>query len=193
VAALAAPAADPWQRGWRLSGGSQTVRLRYGDVTAAVVLRRVGPESWSAVVGPEESPVGVSRDGDGVRVERNGRGERIVVARLGEEIMAVVDGIDWRLRPLPPPDTAAAGRGGGGSAGTGHVHAPLTGTVVKIVVSEGEMVRARQPLVVIEAMKMEHTLTAPADAVVTRVAARPGDLVQAGAMLVELGDAAAGG
>jgi biotin carboxyl carrier protein len=145
------------------------------------------------VVRPEESPVGVSRDGDGVRVERDGRGERIVVARLGEEIIAVVDGIDWRLRPLPPPDTAAAGRGGSGSAGAGHVHAPLTGTVVKIVVSEGEMVRARQPLVVIEAMKMEHTLTAPADAVVTRVAARPGDLVQAGAMLVELGDAAAGG
>jgi biotin carboxyl carrier protein len=66
------------------------------------------------------------------------------------------------------------------------VTAPLTGTVVKMAVQEGEVVAERQPLMVLEAMKMEHVIVAPGAATVLRLHAAPGDLVQAGTALVEL-------
>ena len=189
VTAVDTSAADPWRRGWRLSGARQSVLLHHGDVTEPVVLQRTDPSTWTALVGENAPPVIAHRDGDFMHVEREGRAECVMTERMGDEIEAVLNGATWRLRPQPPPDAAAAGRGGHIGTGAQHVTAPLTGTVVKVTVSEGETVRSHQPLVVIEAMKMEHTLTAPGDATVTRVRAAPGDLVQAGTVLVELGDA----
>jgi biotin carboxyl carrier protein len=49
----------------------------------------------------------------------------------------------------------------------------LTGIVVKVLVKEGDAVTAHQPLVVLEAMKMEHTLSAAVDAVVKRISVLP--------------------
>jgi biotin carboxyl carrier protein len=74
------------------------------------------------------------------------------------------------------------GRGGEQSA----VSAPMPGTVIRLLVAEGDAVRARQPLVVLEAMKMETPLTSPYDAVVRAVHVAEGDRVASGAVLVEL-------
>jgi 3-methylcrotonyl-CoA carboxylase alpha subunit len=62
----------------------------------------------------------------------------------------------------------------------------MPGTVIRLLVSEGDSVRARQPLVVLEAMKMETPLTSPYDAVVRAVHVEEGASVAAGAPLVEL-------
>ena len=64
--------------------------------------------------------------------------------------------------------------------------APMPGTVIKVHVHEGSTVKARQPLVVIEAMKMETPLTSPFDATVRAVHVQEGDRVAGGAVLVEL-------
>jgi biotin carboxyl carrier protein len=64
----------------------------------------------------------------------------------------------------------------------------MPGTVIKVLVSAGDHVHARQPLLLLEAMKMETPLTAPYDAVVRRVNVREGDRVAGGAMLIELED-----
>ncbi|MCA1666116.1 MAG: methylcrotonoyl-CoA carboxylase [Thermomicrobia bacterium] len=64
--------------------------------------------------------------------------------------------------------------------------APLTGIVTRVLVQPGEQVSARQPLVVLEAMKMEHTIAAPGPARVRHVHAAQGDRVTGGAVLVEL-------
>jgi biotin carboxyl carrier protein len=66
------------------------------------------------------------------------------------------------------------------------VTSPMPGSIVQVLVEEGDRVHARQPLVILEAMKMEHVLEAPADAVVGRVARRVGDVVAEGDLLVEL-------
>jgi len=66
------------------------------------------------------------------------------------------------------------------------VSAPMPGTVIRVLVAEGDLVQARQPLLVLEAMKMETPLVAPFEAVVRRVHAVEGDQVAAGAVLVEL-------
>ena len=64
----------------------------------------------------------------------------------------------------------------------------MPGTVIKVLVAPGDHVQARQPLLVLEAMKMETPLTAPYDAVVRTVNVAEGDRVAGGAVLVELED-----
>ncbi len=64
----------------------------------------------------------------------------------------------------------------------------MPGTVIAIHVSPGDAVVPRQPLVTLEAMKMEHPVTAPFAATVAAVHVGVGDAVVAGAGLVELSD-----
>lgn len=68
----------------------------------------------------------------------------------------------------------------------GGLEAPMPGVVTRVHVSAGDTVKQGQPLVAIEAMKMEHVLRAPRDGRVRAVAARPGEMVNGGATLVEL-------
>jgi biotin carboxyl carrier protein len=62
----------------------------------------------------------------------------------------------------------------------------MPGTLVRVLVEPGARVRARDPLVVLEAMKMETPLASPYDATVRAVHVREGDRVAGGAVLVEL-------
>ena len=93
---------------------------------------------------------------------------------------------------LPSPDTHAppdeAGVAGAHSPGAEHsaVTAPMPGTVLRVLVAEGERVRQRQPLVVLEAMKMETPLVSPYEGVVTKLHVVEGDRVAGGAVVVEL-------
>jgi acetyl/propionyl-CoA carboxylase alpha subunit len=98
----------------------------------------------------------------------------------------------WRLNlpappAAPPPDVDAASHDRGASgADAGEVVAPMPGTVIRVHVAPGDRVEARQPLCVLEAMKMETPLLAPYDAVVSAVHAKEGDRVGGGQLLVEL-------
>ena len=73
--------------------------------------------------------------------------------------------------------------GAGGSAEP-RIVAPMSGTVVRVLVAKGEAVRSRQPVVVVEAMMMENELRASRDGTVVDVWAREGLSVDAGALLV---------
>ena len=74
----------------------------------------------------------------------------------------------------------------GGAEIADEVVAPMPGTVIRVLVAPGEQVRARDPLVIVEAMKMEMPLTAPRAGRVRAVHAAEGDAVARGAVLVEL-------
>jgi acetyl/propionyl-CoA carboxylase alpha subunit len=89
--------------------------------------------------------------------------------------------------PAPAPDVdAAAGDSHGPGTAQSTVTAPMPGTVIRLLVAPGDEVKARQPLIVLEAMKMETPLTSPYDAVVRAVNVNEGDRVAGGAVLVEL-------
>jgi len=64
--------------------------------------------------------------------------------------------------------------------------APMPGQVIALLVTEGQAVRAGDPLVILEAMKMEHTIRAPHDGVVAAIHARPGTQVAASAVLLDV-------
>jgi 3-methylcrotonyl-CoA carboxylase alpha subunit len=98
----------------------------------------------------------------------------------------------WRLN-LPPAAAllpleveTAARTGAPADAADGRVTAPMPGTVIEIRVSPGDAVAARQPLVVLEAMKMEQVVSAPYDGGVSSIEVGVGEQVASGAVLVTL-------
>jgi acetyl/propionyl-CoA carboxylase alpha subunit len=99
----------------------------------------------------------------------------------------------WRLNlPVPPPaaapDPDAASHDHRHTGEQSSLTAPMPGTVIRVVVAEGDRVAARQPLVVLEAMKMETPVVAPYEAVVRAIHVAEGDRVAGGTVIVELED-----
>jgi biotin carboxyl carrier protein len=98
-----------------------------------------------------------------------------LTARVG--IATVAIGVNGRRR--------AGRKDGGVEAGDGpqRIVAPMPGKVVRVLVKAGEAVQARQPVVVVEAMKMENELRAAVDGTLAEVHVRDGESVEAGALL----------
>jgi 3-methylcrotonyl-CoA carboxylase alpha subunit len=98
-----------------------------------------------------------------------------------QELTLFCDAHTWRLELDDPLTRAEEQRGG-----SGRIAAPMPGAVVAVLVEEGQAVERNQPLMVIEAMKMEHTLRAPAAGRVVKLRVARGDQVTEGAELVTL-------
>jgi acetyl/propionyl-CoA carboxylase alpha subunit len=97
----------------------------------------------------------------------------------------------WRLNlpsppPAAPPDVDVARRDHSPTAEQSALTAPMPGTVIRLLVAEGDRVEPRQPLLVLEAMKMETPIVSPYQAVVRAVHVVEGDRVAGGTLLVEL-------
>ncbi len=114
---------------------------------------------------------------DGVTLSVDGLATTYDVAVRGDEVDVDSPGSHLRLRRVPRfVDPAAA-------AAAGSLLAPMPGTVVKVLVATGDAVEAGVPVLVLEAMKMQHTVTAPAAGTLTRLDVRPGAQVAAGEVL----------
>ncbi|MCC4321280.1 acyl-CoA carboxylase biotin carboxyl carrier protein subunit, partial [Streptomyces malaysiensis] len=85
------------------------------------------------------------------------------------------DGDAWRVVGHDPVEEAL--RGGAAAAHAGELTAPMPGTVTVVKAAVGEEVTAGQGLLVVEAMKMEHLISAPHDGTVTELEVTPGSTV----------------
>ncbi len=111
---------------------------------------------------------------DGIR-------KQVIVLDHGAETAVFIDGESWLLVEIDP----LAARQGEDPAG-GRLTRADAGPGDAALVEAGSTVRRGQPLMVIEAMKMEHTIVAPADGTVERVRFAVGDMVEEGAELITL-------
>jgi 3-methylcrotonyl-CoA carboxylase alpha subunit len=145
--------------------------------------------------------VAVRRDGDGwcllhegreVRARVRERDGRLVIGADGAEFVATVvargeerhvfqGGAHWRLACV---DRLA--HAGEDETHGGHLMAPMSGTVVAVMVAAGDLVERGTPLLILEAMKMEHTIVAPAPGRVVAVNYAAGERVREGADLVDI-------
>mgnify|MGYP002622882188 FL=1 len=107
-----------------------------------------------------------------------GESMRLEVSRYGSE--RFVDGAAGSARLTLLPRFPSASR----TDTEGSLHAPMPGRIVRVEVSEGDAVSDGQPLIVLEAMKMEHTLRAPHQGTVTSVNCRVGDQVEGNDVLI---------
>jgi acetyl-CoA/propionyl-CoA carboxylase biotin carboxyl carrier protein len=82
--------------------------------------------------------------------------------------------------PARPARPRGGSGGGGGAAGSGQVTAPMQGTIVKVLVSQGDTVEVGAPICVLEAMKMENNITAEKAGTIAEVKVQPGSTVAAG-------------
>jgi 3-methylcrotonyl-CoA carboxylase alpha subunit len=193
--ATAAASDDPWspwhqRNGWRMNAETyQDLRFQDGTGERAVRVHYRGG-SYELELGGAGVEARAERVGDGALVVvLGGVRSRVSVLHRGREVTVLKAGASWRLTHLDPlaPELEE-------DASAGRLTAPMPGRILDVLVAPGTRVARGQALMVLEAMKMEHTIAAPADGVVTRVPYAAGDLVEEGAMLLafeEESDAAA--
>ncbi|MFC6084448.1 acetyl/propionyl/methylcrotonyl-CoA carboxylase subunit alpha [Sphaerisporangium aureirubrum] len=184
---VAAAGDDPWDvpDGWRLGEPAWTTWiLATRDRTTGVRVRGLpaaGAEVAAAGSG-EVSRARLARRADGeVLVTLDGISRRYACASDGRAVWLGRDGHAWAITPHVAGDPGD--QAGAGGAGDGVVRSPMPGTVLLVKVVPGERVTEGQPLLVVEAMKMEHTVTAPMDGVVAELSARAGRPVDMDAVL----------
>jgi 3-methylcrotonyl-CoA carboxylase alpha subunit len=189
---------SPWARadGWRLNDTGHTV-LRFIedgreiDIACHFVgegyrldlpggaVRAAVHTPWPDIIGDGQLLIGGE-----VRVELDGARLAPTVVHDGDKLHIFHEGGHWRLGIHDPLTAAEAHEGASGG-----LTAPMPGKVAALHVKVGAAVTAGQPLIVVEAMKMEHTIHSPAAGQVAEVRFRPGDQVAGGEVVIVVEEA----
>ncbi len=171
-------AVDPW---W-VNSARHAFFCSYvaGETRHDIAVRRAG-DGWDVRLPEGEATARVTERGGRLVVATPGAEFVATVVPFGEERHVFCHGEQRTLRRLDP--LAHAGEE---EAHGGHLMAPMSGTVVAVLVKAGDRVGKGAPLMILEAMKMEHTIVAPAAGVVAAVNFRAGERVQEGADLVDI-------
>ncbi|MCB1914146.1 MAG: 3-methylcrotonyl-CoA carboxylase, partial [Rhodocyclaceae bacterium] len=180
--------ASPWHArdGWRLnSRARRDLCLRFGEQekTVGVTYRRDGYalalDGRSVEARGEREPRGL------LRVEFDGTRMDAAVIVAGEKRHVFLNGRAWMLANIDP-----LYHGADASGAEGGLLAPMPGKVIALIAAAGAVVDKGAPLMVLEAMKMEHTITAPTAGTVKAFHYSVGDQVGDGAELVDFETAA---
>jgi len=155
---LASTAHYPVSGGWRLNGSAEySQHFQQGDHRLTVKLRRQDTGFVADIAGTQLQLAG-SLQGSLLRATINGVQQQATVVRHGHGRVLFLQGERTELQWLDP--YAASSEEVHGAT---HLKAPMPGRVVTLLVSAGQDVCKGTPLLILEAMKMEHTIHAPAD------------------------------
>ena len=159
-------------------------------------------------IGGRRRQVVVTRTGDGFAVTVDGHTHHVDVARIGAHTLSLIVDNVWpadtsitadrargqmtvHVAGMAVPVALNAGRrygrkddGAGAGSGPQRLAAPMPGKIVRVPVAVGDSVHARQPVMVVEAMKMENELRASRDGTVAEIHVHEGMSVDAGALLI---------
>ncbi|MBN9525968.1 MAG: acetyl/propionyl/methylcrotonyl-CoA carboxylase subunit alpha [Alphaproteobacteria bacterium] len=178
AAAASGDPGSPWARtdGWRLNDeGHDVVRLVHGGTPVAMALRY--RKQGGYVVGDLAASATLDSAGT-LEADLGGLRLRAAVALAGSDLTLIVQGVTWRFT-LVDPFAAEDDEGGHGG-----VTSPMPGKVIQVLAQAGDAVAKGQPLLILEAMKMEHTIAAPVDGRIAAINAAVGEQVNEGVVLV---------
>ncbi len=174
---------SPWHRrdGWRLnSRAERRLLFRAGELEKTVGVRYAELGYALDIDGQETRVRGELGPNDTLRVDLGGLRLNATVVVAGERRYVFLHGHAWPLARVDP--LYYSGEGGGQEGG---LLAPMPGNVIALLVREGTRVEKGAPLLILEAMKMEHTIMAPTKGTVKSFHFAVGDPVSDGAELVE--------
>jgi len=179
---------SPWHftNGWRLNDDNYHVLMfRDGEETVQVVVHyRTGTVLLQLPGADEPITAGGEIDAAGdLLADLGGMRLRATVVRHGDELTVITDGISHRLVVDDP-----AARAGAQEAKSGSLRAPMPGRVIAVQAAPGDAVARGATLLVLEAMKMEHAVTAPSDGVIAVIHFGVGEQVEDGAELVSFAE-----
>jgi 3-methylcrotonyl-CoA carboxylase alpha subunit len=178
-----APAA-PWQSGpWRIGGSVRWYRAAGQDWR--VTLERL-PEGVSITSGTRSEHFKIAdQTAASLSLTLDTRQHQYAYVQVGRDLLIHWQGQSYQLGPVQAlsADTYTSGQSGKGAAS---LEAPMPGTIIRVFVTEGDQVQAHQPLVVLEAMKMEYIVAAPHAGIVRHIAVHPGVQVVRGAILIDI-------
>ncbi len=176
--------ASPWhlQDGWRLNAAPRRrLIFRLGEVQKTVDVEPVGAGAYALVLDGRSSRVSGSLNPRGLlRAELDGLRTRITVVQAGEKRHVFAHGRAWAFACVDPLHFQSEGSGTEGG-----LLAPMPGKVIALVATPGARVETGAPLLILEAMTMEHTITAPSTGTVQAFRFAVGEQVGDGAELVE--------
>jgi 3-methylcrotonyl-CoA carboxylase alpha subunit len=179
---------DPWSRrdGWRLFGGAtRRFDLDVAGTPQRATLHRAHDGALTLAVGEQRWPIACRALGaERHDVQLGAQRWTLAVYAEGERITVFAPQGSLALQEIDP--LAHAGEG----AAEGRLTAPMPGKVVAFLAKAGDKVKAGQPLAVMEAMKMEHTIASPRDGTVAELMYAVGDQVAEGGALLRLEAAA---
>jgi 3-methylcrotonyl-CoA carboxylase alpha subunit len=185
--------ADPFSRtdGWRPFGLTQRrFDFEYQGDALTAQLTYLHGGALQLAVGDADAVLSFQAlpadSGTVVDLQYNGQRQTVQCWQLGESVHLFCDRGATVITELD-----ALAHAGETAAEGGRLTAPMPGKVVSFAVKAGDTVRKGQPLAVMEAMKMEHTIAAPADGTVAELLFAPGDQVAEGAELLKLAVATA--
>jgi 3-methylcrotonyl-CoA carboxylase alpha subunit len=188
-AVRAAASSDPWSPWhaidtWWLNSDDHALVMTFeADGVAHPVRLRTAAEDAVLSVDGHELRASIVRDAGELRVRLGDSSFSATVVARGEERVVFCAGEMTRLRLADP-----LAHSGEEEPHGGHLMAPMSGTVVAVLVKAGDAVARGAPLMILEAMKMEHTIAAPAGGTISMINYRQGDQVAEGADLIVIGD-----
>ncbi|GGY27728.1 acetyl/propionyl/methylcrotonyl-CoA carboxylase subunit alpha [Pseudoduganella albidiflava] len=176
-------AADPWGRavGWRLNARyARTLAFRDDGGHEYAPVFTYLPHGWElAIRGLSVDVALLARDGVDLSVRLGDASVHGTVRRDGDAFHVFTGGGHYVLHHEDPLAHAGESEVEGG-----RLTAPMPGKVVAVLASQGQDVKKGEPLVIMEAMKMEHTIAAPHDGIVDEILYAVGDQVADGAPLL---------
>jgi 3-methylcrotonyl-CoA carboxylase alpha subunit len=190
--ARAATSSDPWSPwhtvdAWWLNTEGQALALQFeADGAAHAVRIRIAGSELVIALGDRELRASMTSEGGRLQVQLDQSSLDAIVVARGEERWVFGGGEMTRLRLVDP-----LAHSGEEEPHGGHLMAPMSGTVVAVMVKPGDAVARGTPLLILEAMKMEHTIAAPVAGTVGAVNYRQGDQVAEGADLIAIDEAPA--
>ncbi|HET6319203.1 MAG TPA: acetyl-CoA carboxylase biotin carboxyl carrier protein subunit [Chloroflexota bacterium] len=168
-----------------------TYQVTIGERTLKVSLRRDGDAAYASLDnGPEVKVQLDALHGALYSLALDGMQKELLARRSENEVELTIAGLGYRAEVLDEAHArlAQVAGGRGGSHGRRELKAPMPGLVVKVLAVVGDSVEPHQPLIVLQAMKMENELTLPRGGTVSAVSVQSGHTVEAGQVLVALED-----